>query len=239
MEFEHIKNNLNKVYKKIEKAAVKVGRDPNEVTIVAVTKNIDLDGIKPVVKEGLVDLGENRVQEMLLKQPHFNSEVHWHLIGHLQRNKVKSVVGKVKLIHSVDSWRLAEEISGRSEEKGFVSDVLIQVNVSGEKSKYGVSTEEVFDFIETCSGLTGLSVRGLMTMAPMVKNPEQVRPVFRELRDIRDRLRQRIPGIPLNHLSMGMTNDYQIAVEEGADLLRIGTAIFSTGIDLTNERGEY
>ncbi len=221
-----IKENIARLRREIYETAVKSGRDPGQITVIAVTKNVDVERIKEAIKEGFTDIGENRVQEMVAKQPLIDSKVNWHFIGHLQKNKVKYVVGKVQLIHSLDSWRLATEISRLSEKRGVVSDVLVQVNVSGEKSKYGLSCQEVPDFIKACSELPGLSIRGLMTIAPMVDNPEEARPVFKKLKTIKESLGKQMPFIPLDYLSMGMTNDYKIAIEEGANYLRIGTAIF-------------
>lgn len=226
MDYIDIKDNIARLRREITEAAVKSGRDPGKITVIAVTKNVDVERIEAALKEGFTDIGENRVQEMIAKQTDINSGVNWHFIGHLQKNKVKYVVGKVKLIHSVDSWRLASEISRWSEKQGLVSEALVQVNVSGEDSKYGLSSLEIPDFIKSCNELPGLSIRGLMTVAPKVDNSEEVRPIFKELRKINDSLREQMPLMHLDYLSMGMTNDYRVAVEEGANLLRIGTAIF-------------
>lgn len=226
MDNSYLKENLSALRGRVSAAAVKAGRNPADIKIVAVTKNVAVDRIKCAVHEGITDLGENRVQELLAKQPYFGSGVRWHLIGHLQTNKVKSVVGRVALIHSLDSWRLAVEIDKRSREAGTVTEVLAQVNVSGEHTKYGVSPAELYDFIAGLRELEGLSVRGLMTIAPLVEDPEEVRPVFKKLKDLSDDIKQRMPSVSLSWLSMGMTNDYVVAVEEGANILRVGTGIF-------------
>lgn len=222
-----VRENLREIRGEIEKAAMKAGRNPADIKIIAVTKNIIIDRIVPVINEGLTDLGENRVQEFLEKQPLLGTDIQWHLIGHLQTNKVKAVVGKISLIHSLDSWRLALEIDKKSKEADVVQEVLVQVNVSGENTKYGLSPQEVYDFVRDGHDLKGITIRGLMTIAPFVNDPEEVRPYFRELRDLLNRLRKKMPALPMTLLSMGMTNDYQVAVEEGANILRIGTGIFS------------
>lgn len=222
-----VKENLARLREEVFAAAVKAGRNPADIKIIAVTKNISVERISEAVREGAADLGENRVQELLAKQPFFGARVRWHLIGHLQTNKVKAVVGRINLIHSLDSWHLAGEIDRRSREAGVVTEALVQVNVSGEKTKYGLSPEEAPDFIgQAALDLPGLSVRGLMTIAPLVDDPEEVRPVFRELRNLFGRIRKKIPSVPMEYLSMGMTNDYRVAVEEGSNILRVGTAIF-------------
>jgi len=227
MEGIFIKENLACLRREITNTALKAGRNPDDISILAVTKTVPVELMAVAVQEGITDLGENRVQELIAKYPVFGPPVHWHLIGHLQTNKVKAVVSRVHLIHSLDSWRLAEEIDRRSREAGVVTDVLIQVNVSGEKSKYGLKPAEVSDFIIDGHSLTGISVRGLMTVAPLVDDPEEVRPVFRGLSDLYKSIKKMdINGLCMNYLSMGMSNDYRVAVEEGANILRIGTGIF-------------
>lgn len=226
MEGPVIRENLSRLRAEIFTAAVKAGRNPADIKIIAVSKNVSKDRIREALIEGVTDLGENRVQELLTKQPNFGPGIRWHLIGHLQTNKVKSVVGKIVLIHSLDSWRLACEIDSRSREAGVVSGVLVQVNVSGEESKYGLSPAEVPDFIESGLDLPGISIRGLMTVAPMVDKPEEVRPVFKNLKILFDKIKIMMPAVPMTYLSMGMTSDYRVAVEEGANVLRVGTGIF-------------
>ena len=221
-----ISENISRLRAEVASAAVKAGRNPADIKIIAVTKNVPLESVLEARREGMADLGENRVQELLAKQPLAGPGARWHLIGHLQTNKVRLVVGRVSLIHSLDSWRLACEIDRRSRESGVISEVLVQVNVSGEKSKYGLGPAEVQDFIESALDLPGISVRGLMTVAPLVADPEESRPVFRGLKNLYHSISWRLPAAPLAYLSMGMTNDYRVAVEEGANLLRVGTAIF-------------
>lgn len=224
-----IKENLARLRQEVFTAAVKAGRNPADIRIIAVTKNMSVDRMSEAAAEGVADFGENRVQELLAKQPHFGPGVQWHLIGHLQTNKVKAVVGRIKLIHSLDSWQLACEIDRRSGEAGIVSEVLVQVNVSGEKSKYGLIPGEVPDYIASAGReLPGLSIRGLMTIAPLVDDPEEARPVFRDLKNLFDSIKNKMPFIPAVYLSMGMTGDYRVAVEEGANILRVGTGIFGS-----------
>jgi len=222
-----LRENLDRVRKKIALAAARAGRDVRDITLVAVTKGIPADVIRTAVAHGCRDLGENRVQELLAKRRHL-SDVRWHFIGHLQRNKVRSLISNVALIHSLDRWSLAEEISRRATARGLVVPVLIQVNVAREKTKYGVEPEEAADLAEAAGRLPGLSVRGLMTIAPLVDDPEEVRPVFRALRVLGRELEEKIPGFSLRYLSMGMSNDYTVAIEEGANLVRVGSAIFGT-----------
>lgn len=206
-------------------AADLVGRDPADVTIVAVTKTVGIDDVRAAIAAGMRDFGENRVQEFLGKCGLFPEE-HWHFIGSLQTNKVKDVVGRAALIHSVDSVRLLEEIDRRAVRAGVVQPILLQVNVSGEESKHGFEPDDVRDVLVGASGCEGVLVKGLMTMAPYGR-PEEARPVFSELRDLRDSLREMaLDSVELDELSMGMTNDYRVAVEEGATIVRVGRAIF-------------
>lgn len=206
-------------------AADVAGRDPADVTIVAVTKTVGVDVIGQAFAAGIADFGENRVQEFLGKYGLF-PEARWHFIGTLQTNKAKDVVGRAFLIHSVDSCRLIAEISRRALAEDVVQPILLQVNVSGEESKHGFAPREVHDALLEASAAGGVEVRGLMTMAPLGR-PAEARPVFRELRELRDSLRE-IPlnGVELDELSMGMSNDYRVAVEEGATIVRVGGAIF-------------
>lgn len=221
-----VQANLRLVLERVAVAARKSGRQPSAVKLVAVTKNVPVEVMREALAAGVKAFGENRAQELLAKHPLLPPEVEWHFIGHLQTNKVKHVIDKVCLIHSLDSWRLAQEISKRAQERGKVAQVLVQVNVSGEKTKYGLAVNEVKDFLLEVSALPGLAVRGLMTIAPLVPDPEEARPVFRELYRLAERLKVELPGISLDFLSMGMSNDYTVAVEEGANIIRIGSAIF-------------
>ncbi len=225
-----VRENLHRVRERVRLAAARAGRDPREIKIIAVTKQVPVPSIKEALKAGIADLGENRVQEMTAKMAELPAGVRWHMIGHLQTNKVKHVVGRVELVHSLDSLHLAREIDRRSGRLGVVTRALVQVNVAGEESKFGVSPAELPDFLVALQELERVEVCGLMTIAPYVEDPEEVRPVFRELRRLARRLDGRVPRVRLNHLSMGMTNDFEVAVEEGSDMLRLGTAIFGARI---------
>jgi pyridoxal phosphate enzyme (YggS family) len=229
---ERIRENLQRVLTRIREAAERTGRDPDSVTLVAVTKGRTPEEVLALLEAGCLDLGENRAQELrekmeALSDRPWGSWPRWHFIGHLQRNKVNLVVGKVSLIHSVDSLRLAETISRRAQNLGITQEVLVQVNVSGEPTKSGISPGELEDFLKKAICLPGLSIRGLMTMAPVVSDPEEARPYFRELARLLKRAREVFPGSRLDLMSMGMTQDFEVAVEEGANLVRVGTALFS------------
>lgn len=221
-----IRENLELVREKLKIAAHRAGRDPRSVKLVAVTKTIPPAVIHEALASGVQALGENRVQELLDKQPHLPPDIEWHLIGHLQTNKVKYIIGRVTLIHSLDSWRLAAEISRRARERDLTVPVLVQVNVAGEESKFGLPPVEVPDFVAEVLSLPNIRIRGLMTIAPLVADPEEVRPVFRELKGLAEGLKTKLPGLPLDYLSMGMSNDFTVAVEEGANIIRVGSAIF-------------
>jgi hypothetical protein len=222
-----IRENLFTVHEKIRRAAKKSGRNPEAIKIVAVTKTISPQTIQEAINEGLTTFGENKVQELLVKQPLLPPGIEWHMIGHLQTNKVKNIVGKVKLIHSLDRYSLAQEINHWALKKGGKVNVLAQVNISGESSKHGLATVELTDFLDEVGCLLGLQILGLMTMAPLTDNPEETRPVFRKLRVLAKNLSQSRPSLNLTYLSMGMSNDYEVAIEEGANIVRIGRAIFS------------
>jgi len=221
-----IGENLRKVKEEIELAARKASRDPSSVKLIAVTKTVPADLIKCAIRAGVTALGENKAQEMLFKQPLLTPDLEWHFIGRLQSNKVKSVVGKVSLIHSLDRWKLALAINDFALKTDRQVMVLVQVNIAGEASKQGLPPAEAVDFVEEVTTLKGLKIRGLMTIAPETANPEQVRPVFRDLRLLAGRLKNNLPGVDLGYLSMGMSSDFMVAVEEGANMLRLGTAIF-------------
>lgn len=213
------------VRRHVADAADAAGRDSADVTIVAVTKTVGIEDIRQALAAGIVDFGENRVQEFLGKYGLF-PEANWHFIGTLQTNKVKDVVGRAHLIHSVDSCRLIDEISRRAEQAGVVQPVLLQVNVSGEESKHGFAPHEVGEALAEAACAGHVAVKGLMTMAPLGR-PQEARWVFRELRELRDTLmKSESDGVELYELSMGMSNDYRIAVEEGATIVRVGGAIF-------------
>jgi len=222
-----IAERLAHVRRRIEAAAQQAGRDPSDVQLVVVTKNRTIEQIREVLACGHYVLGENRIQEALEKIPHLPPETVWHMIGHLQRNKAKHAVQYFAMIHSLDSERLAEALQRAAESQDRVVETLIEVNVSGEASKFGVAPEQVETLLRAIrQSFDRLRVRGLMTMAPFVTNPEEVRPVFRDLRQLRDSLVS--GGYELPHLSMGMTNDFEVAVSEGATMVRIGTAVFES-----------
>lgn len=222
-----IAENISKIRQEIREVCKKVGRDPEEITIVAVTKTIPVEKIKEAVSAGIYDIGENRVQELLDKK-RFLENVKWHFVGHLQTNKVKYIVDFVHLIHSVDSIKLALEIEKRAQKINRIVDILIEVNTSGEETKYGVKPEEAVELVKQISERCNfIRIKGLMTVAAYMPNPEDVRPMFRLLRQLRDEIgRFNFRNVEMKHLSMGMSNDYLIAIEEGATIIRIGTAIF-------------
>ncbi|MGI6514074.1 MAG: YggS family pyridoxal phosphate-dependent enzyme [Syntrophomonadaceae bacterium] len=221
--------NVKAVREKVKKAALKAGTNPNAVHLIAVSKTVGLEEVDMACRQGLSDFGENRVQDLMVKQSQY-PRVRWHMIGRLQTNKVKDVIGRAFLIHSLDRWSLAEYIERRAEKERTVVSTLLQVNVSGEKSKGGVAPGEVQDFLYAVSRLNHLRVQGLMTMAPEVDDPEETRPVFKELRRIFDIVKEsKYPRVEMRYLSMGMTQDFEVAIEEGANMVRIGRALFDPG----------
>jgi pyridoxal phosphate enzyme (YggS family) len=222
---EYLTRNINQIRQKIEAAALVSGRKASEITLVAVTKKVDYDVAKACYDVGLKDLGENRVQELQRKLPHI-PEANWHLIGRLQTNKVKDIVGKVSLIHSLDRWNLAEEINKRYQQAGLIAPVLLQVNISGEQQKAGVDPREVNSFLDSIGQLTAIRVQGLMTIAPEVDNAEETRPIFRELYQMKKAIGNKFEHVRMDFLSMGMSQDYEIAIQEGSNMVRIGSAIF-------------
>jgi pyridoxal phosphate enzyme (YggS family) len=220
-----IRESLAETNRRIAAAARRAGRGPDDVQLVVVTKSRPVEEIRDVLACGAGILGENRIQEALDKIPQLPPETVWHMIGHLQRNKAKQAVGNFAMIHSLDSQRLAEALQRHADDADQTVEVLLEVNVSGEESKFGLAPHEVLPLLKLqATSFDRLRVRGLMTMAPFVDDTEEVRPVFRALCALRDRLRD--SGYDLPHLSMGMTNDYEVAIEEGATIVRIGTAIF-------------
>ncbi len=216
------------VQARIAQAAERVGRDPKEVTIVAVTKSHPLDAVRLAAANGLREVGENRVQEAVEKQDAWpDAPVHWHLIGHLQRNKAKAAVGRFVLIHSLDSIRLADALEQAAAAKNVVQDVLIEVNVAKEEQKSGVMPEEAEALAKHAAGLKHLKVQGLMTVAPFTDDEKVLRGTFRALRELREGLFCHLPPASRpTHLSMGMSNDFEIAIEEGATMVRLGTVLF-------------
>lgn len=223
-----LKDNIAVVRKNIELACERAGRNPEEVTLIAVSKTKPLSDIEEVISTtDTRDFGENKVQEMVDKYEKVSTHVNWHLIGHLQTNKVKYIVDKACLIHSVDSFNLAKTIEKEAVKRNVTANILIEVNVAEEETKFGVRCEEVLPLIEQIKDLPHVKVKGLMTIAPFVENPEDNRVYFRTLRDLSlDIASKNIDNIDMSVLSMGMTNDYVVAVEEGATLVRVGTGIF-------------
>ena len=219
-----IEKNLVSVRERIERAALKSGRDPSGVRLVAVTKTVGVDLINRAIDAGVGIIGENRVKDAKEKFGKIGARAGWHMIGHLQRNKVKDALRIFEMIHSVDSLRLARAIDGEAAGRNITVPVMVEVNVSGEETKYGVVPGEVREIIEAAGRFGNIRVCGLMTMAPFVQDAEEVRPVFRELRRLRDELRR--SGFDVEYLSMGMTQDFEVAIEEGATHVRIGSAIF-------------
>jgi pyridoxal phosphate enzyme (YggS family) len=222
-----IAENLQRVRVLMAEAAAKSGRQPEGIRLIAVSKGRPLEMIEEARKAGHKAFGENRAQELRDKMGEAPADIEWHFIGHLQTNKVNIVVGKVSLIHSIDSERLAGAVSARAGSLGVRQDVLAQINVSGEESKYGMDVEGVSRLVDMILGEPQLRLRGLMTIAPLVERTEESRPFFRRLRELRDELSDKFPQADLSCLSMGMSQDYQIAIEEGSNMVRIGTAIFS------------
>ncbi len=223
-----IKDNLNSVRGRIEKVAARAGRDAGEITLVCVTKEAGAECIRDAIDGGVTDIGENTVQSAAEKYKLFGlSSVCWHFIGHLQTNKAKTAVGIFDLIHSIDSIHLAGAIQKEAEKIHKVQSILLQVNVSGEKSKYGLMPKDTAGAADAVSGMKNLTLLGLMTIAPHSDNPEDSRQYFRALKNIRDELsRRNCDNADMKHLSMGMSGDFEVAIEEGADIVRIGSTIF-------------
>ena len=218
-----VSDNLKLVEEKIQKACERSGRDRSEVTLIAVSKTKPVDMLMEAYNDGIRIFGENKVQELTGKIEQMPDDIQWHMIGHLQRNKVKYIAGKVALIHSVDSLELAEEISKQAKKHDCTIPILIEVNVANEESKFGIKLEETENLVRECAALEGITVKGLMTIAPFVENPEDNRTVFNKSVDIAGK---KIDNVSMDILSMGMTNDYEVAIEEGATMVRVGTGIF-------------
>ena len=222
-----LQEHLEEVEERIAAACRRAGRDRGEVTLIAVSKTKPVEMLQEAYDLGVRVFGENKVQELTEKYEQLPDDIHWHMIGHLQTNKVKYLIGKVDLIHSVDSFKLAQTIEKESEKKGCVTDILVEVNVAEEESKFGLKTEEVIPFIEKISQFSHIRVRGLMTIAPFVDDPEKNRTIFADLHKLYVDIKEKnIDNVTVSILSMGMTNDFEIAIEEGATMVRIGTGIF-------------
>ena len=222
-----IRDHLNEVRENIQKACEKAGRSPQEVTLIAVSKTKPLFMLEEAYEAGARDFGENKVQEILEKHPKMPEDARFHMIGHLQRNKVKQVLPHAVLIHSVDSYRLAEQISQEAGKLGITAKILLEVNVAKEESKFGMMPEDVEKMAGQIAALPHLQIEGLMTIAPFVDDPEKNRPVFRKVYQLSvDIKKKNIDNVNMGVLSMGMTGDYQVAVEEGSTMIRVGTGIF-------------
>lgn len=224
-----VTENLKTVEEKIRQACERSMRKRSEVTLIAVSKTKPVSMIREAMDSGIVTFGENKVQELLEKQSVLEEPLDWHMIGHLQRNKVRQIVGRVKRIHSVDSLRLAEQIQKDCEKQGLTADILIEVNIAGEETKFGLKPEETERVIREIATYPNVRVRGLMTIAPFVENPEENRVHFRNLHKLLvDINSKNIDNISMSELSMGMSGDYEVAIEEGATYVRVGTGIFGS-----------
>ena len=222
-----VAENLAQVQKNINESCNKINRDPNEVTLIAVSKTKPVEMLKEAYDAGARVFGENKVQEIVDKYDQMPSDVKWHMIGHLQRNKVKYIVGQVALIHSVDSYRLAEEINIQAKKKNIIVPILVEVNIAHEESKFGISEEDAIQLVEEIAELENVRIKGLMTIAPYVENAEDNRLYFRKIKDLSvDIAAKNIDNVSMEILSMGMTGDYEVAIEEGATMVRVGTGIF-------------
>lgn len=222
-----ITENLQDVEKRIVAACERVGRKREEVTLVAVSKTKPIEMLQEAYEVGSRYFGENKVQELVDKYEVMPKDIHWQMIGHLQRNKVKYIVDKVDMIHSVDSIRLAEEIDKEAAKKGVIVNILLEVNMAKEDTKFGLMPEDVMDFVGEIVRFENIRVQGLMTIAPFVDNPEENRKYFANLKKLSvDIAKKRVNNVNMSVLSMGMTNDFEVAIEEGATMVRVGTAIF-------------
>lgn len=232
-----LKDNYEAVEKNVAAACARAGRDRSEVTLIAVSKTKPVEMLREVYDAGARDFGENKVQEICEKYDKLPSDMKWHMIGHLQRNKVKQVIDKVSLIHSVDSYRLAQEISVQAQKKGLIIPILVEVNIAGEESKFGISAEDTIQLVEEISVLPNLKIMGLMTIAPYVVDAEENRLYFRQIKQLSvDIKNKNIDNVSMDILSMGMTGDYEVAIEEGATMVRVGTGIFGARNYNTKER---
>jgi len=225
-----ISANIESVRGRIAAACRRAGRRPEDITLVAVSKTFPAERIREVVRAGVSDIGENYVQEVLPKREALAGEpIRWHFIGHLQSNKAKSIAAWVTMVHTLDSQALAQELDARAARANRTIDALVEVNTTGEQSKFGISPDQVLPFVRSLEGFPHIRICGLMTIGPFLPDPEGSRPMFRRLRELRETLaRHSQQNLDPVHLSMGMTGDFEVAVEEGATLLRIGTALFGS-----------
>ncbi|MEE1101542.1 MAG: YggS family pyridoxal phosphate-dependent enzyme [Agathobacter sp.] len=226
-----LKDNLELVEKNIMEACNKSGRNRNEITLIAVSKTKPIEMLQEIYNENIRDFGENKVQEMCDKIEHLPKDINWHMIGHLQTNKVKYIVGKTKLIHSVDSLHLAKEIQKQAKKNNVIVSILIEVNIAEEESKFGIHKDETIELVKEISQFENIRIMGLMTIAPYVENPEDNREYFKAIKELSvDIDKQNIDNVSMSVLSMGMTGDYTVAIEEGATCVRVGTGIFGERI---------
>lgn len=224
---DYIRENIKAVRERIAQAAQRSGRRADEVTLIAVTKNFDISCVDAAIDCGVMDMGENRVQEMLTKIDTAKASVNWHMIGHLQTNKVKYIIDKVKMIHSVESSRLLAEIDNQAKKHEIVSDVLFEVNISGEESKFGINPSVTYEMVELAQSLANIRLKGLMTVAPYTDHPEENRVYFEGIRKLFEEIRAQQSGnIDMQYLSMGMSGDFEEAILEGSNMVRVGSAIF-------------
>ena len=222
-----LKDNLKEVEDNLQAACKQAGRDPKDVTLIAVSKTKPISMLQEIYDEGIRDFGENKVQELVDKYEVMPKDIKWHLIGHLQTNKVKYIIDKVALIHGVDSLKLAKEISKEAVKHQLTVNILVQVNIAKEDTKFGVYEEDVLQLVEEISKLEGIKIQGLMTIAPYVVNSEENRLYFQKMKQLSvDIIHKNIDNVCMDSLSMGMTGDYKVAIEEGATYIRVGTAIF-------------
>ena len=222
-----LKDQLQEVEKRIQAACDRAGRKREEVTLIAVSKTKPVETLQEAYDLGVRIFGENKVQELTAKYEALPKDIHWHMIGHLQTNKVKYIIDKAELIHSVDSLKLAETIEKEAAKHDLIADIWVEVNVAEEESKFGMKMEEVIPFVEKVSAFPHVRVRGLMTIAPFVEDPEENRSIFADLHKLYiDIKKKNHDNDTVSVLSMGMTNDYEVAIEEGATMVRVGTGIF-------------
>jgi pyridoxal phosphate enzyme (YggS family) len=220
-----IAENIEAIRHRVEKACARAGRDPGSVRLIAVAKTFPPEAVRQAVAAGILDIGENYVQELLRKREEIaDASIRWHFLGHLQSNKARAIVPWIDAIHAVDSESLGEEIARRASLAGSRVRVLVEVNTSGEASKFGVPPERAASLVRSLARMPHLEPTGLMTIGPFLPDPEQSRPAFRRLRELKGQIEHE--GLPLAELSMGMTNDFEVAIEEGATMIRVGTAIF-------------
>ena len=222
-----LQDNLKEIENRVQAACERAGRSRDEVTLIAVSKTKPIEDLTEIYNAGVRDFGENKVQELTDKNEKMPKDIKWHMIGHLQRNKVKYIIDKVELIHSVDSFRLAEEINIQAKKNGIVVPILVEVNIADEESKFGVSKEDAMELVKQIATLDGLTVKGLMSIAPYVVDSEENRPYFHKIKDLSvDISNENIDNVSMDILSMGMSGDFEVAIEEGATMVRVGTGIF-------------